>query len=277
LFFTGDIDSTHTHIPYKFSSIFGNDCIRGGKLKMLSLLDLFKKEEYEVITSNNRNLECEMNITLINDIQWFLENEYYYNFYFNYVPASLDHSTFENNGNTLVRIGEISKNYSIEYDEERGGRFNVTEIKYKIFNKLKIKVIYANNSDTVTDVHIKTDSDCEFGEDAKEEDINNKCRFEFVFDTPDKTGKINDKISWNESIIWSIVNAFLTTVILAVAVGYIFIRTVRKDIENYNIRVGEDDFLDDSSWKQVSNDVFRKPKYILLFSAFFGTGIQVIK
>lgn len=34
--------------------------------------------------------------------------------------------------------------------------------------------------------------------------------------------------------------------------------------------------IDDSGWKQISNDVFRKPKHSMLFCVLVGTGIQVI-
>lgn len=33
--------------------------------------------------------------------------------------------------------------------------------------------------------------------------------------------------------------------------------------------------IDDSGWKQVSNDVFRKPRYSMLLCVLVGTGIQV--
>jgi hypothetical protein len=33
--------------------------------------------------------------------------------------------------------------------------------------------------------------------------------------------------------------------------------------------------IDDSGWKQISSDVFRKPRYSLLLCVLVGTGIQV--
>jgi len=41
-------------------------------------------------------------------------------------------------------------------------------------------------------------------------------------------------------------------------------------------RVTGEEFLDEFGWKQVSGDVFRKPKNPMLLSCFLGTGIQVI-
>jgi hypothetical protein len=40
-------------------------------------------------------------------------------------------------------------------------------------------------------------------------------------------------------------------------------------------RAISDDIIDDSSWKQVSKDVFRQPVRPMLLSVFVGTGIQV--
>jgi len=36
-----------------------------------------------------------------------------------------------------------------------------------------------------------------------------------------------------------------------------------------------EEFLDEFGWKQVSGDVFRKPRNPMLLSCFLGTGVQV--
>jgi len=52
----------------------------------------------------------------------------------------------------------------------------------------------------------------------------------------------------------------------------------KKDIEQSKIKAMDglaEQVLNDNSWKQISNDVFRTPERPMLFSAIIGTGIQV--
>ncbi len=64
-------------------------------------------------------------------------------------------------------------------------------------------------------------------------------------------------------------------------VSLILIRTLRNDFARY--AKNEDLELDgsrvigeDSGWKQVHGDVFRPPENLLLFTALWGTGWQLI-
>ena len=56
---------------------------------------------------------------------------------------------------------------------------------------------------------------------------------------------------------------------------FIFCRAIKRDIDLYNIRVTNDDFIDEYGWKQVCNDVFRKPKNSIFLSTFIGNGVQL--
>lgn len=60
-------------------------------------------------------------------------------------------------------------------------------------------------------------------------------------------------------------------------VTIIFIKYLYKKFIIFKIqRVTGEEFLDEFGWKQVSGDVFRKPKNPMFLSCFLGTGIQVI-
>ena len=56
---------------------------------------------------------------------------------------------------------------------------------------------------------------------------------------------------------------------------FIFCRAIKRHIDLYNIRVTNEDFIDEYGWKQVCNDVFRKPKNNILLSTFIGNGVQL--
>ena len=57
---------------------------------------------------------------------------------------------------------------------------------------------------------------------------------------------------------------------------FILSRAIKKDIEIYNQSVIGENEIDEYGWKQVCNDVFRKPKNLFIFSAFIGTGVQLL-
>ena len=65
-------------------------------------------------------------------------------------------------------------------------------------------------------------------------------------------------------------------VIFTVLVIIIFQRSLKQDIDSYNIKVTEDEFIDESGWKQVCNDVFRKPIYPMLLSSMVGNGVHLL-
>eukprot|EP00613_Pedinella_sp_CCMP2098_P073348 CAMPEP_0171905706 /NCGR_PEP_ID=MMETSP0993-20121228/5382_1 /TAXON_ID=483369 /ORGANISM="non described non described, Strain CCMP2098" /LENGTH=599 /DNA_ID=CAMNT_0012537261 /DNA_START=22 /DNA_END=1821 /DNA_ORIENTATION=+ len=86
---------------------------------------------------------------------------------------------------------------------------------------------------------------------------------------------------FEHQIHWfSIFNSFMMVIFLCGLVSLILLRTLRNDYARYTRddddlegldRVGED-----SGWKQVHGDVFRRPSHLELFSAAVGTGWQLI-
>ncbi|CAK9304798.1 unnamed protein product [Gordionus sp. m RMFG-2023] len=78
------------------------------------------------------------------------------------------------------------------------------------------------------------------------------------------------KIHWF-SIINSVVIIFLLSGILTM----IIIRTLRKDIARYNREEDLEDTLEETGWKLVHGDVFRPPKFPVLFCALVGSGLQI--
>eukprot|EP01038_Epipyxis_sp_PR26KG_P006465 gene6465-8894_t len=83
------------------------------------------------------------------------------------------------------------------------------------------------------------------------------------------------KIHW-----FSVFNSFMMVIFLCGLVALILLRTLRNDFAKY----AKDEDLEmegmqvigeDSGWKQVHGDVFRAPKYLVLFSAIVGTGWQL--
>ena len=77
-------------------------------------------------------------------------------------------------------------------------------------------------------------------------------------------------IHWFGVIIGNIIVFILSFLVIV-----IFCRTIKKDADMYNIKIGKEDFIDEFGWKQVSGDVFRPCKNTMLLTAGIGTGVQL--
>eukprot|EP00614_Pseudopedinella_elastica_P018525 CAMPEP_0172652632 /NCGR_PEP_ID=MMETSP1068-20121228/243413_1 /TAXON_ID=35684 /ORGANISM="Pseudopedinella elastica, Strain CCMP716" /LENGTH=602 /DNA_ID=CAMNT_0013467047 /DNA_START=75 /DNA_END=1883 /DNA_ORIENTATION=+ len=86
---------------------------------------------------------------------------------------------------------------------------------------------------------------------------------------------------FEHQIHWfSIFNSFMMVIFLCGLVSLILLRTLRNDYARYTREEDDLEGLDrvgeDSGWKQVHGDVFRKPEHLPLFAALVGTGWQLI-
>ena len=84
---------------------------------------------------------------------------------------------------------------------------------------------------------------------------------------------------FEHQIHWfSIFNSFMMVVFLCGLVALILMRTLKNDYARYTSEDEEmelDKVVDESGWKQVHGDVFRAPRYLVLYSALLGTGYQL--
>lgn len=74
---------------------------------------------------------------------------------------------------------------------------------------------------------------------------------------------------------FSIVNSVVVVFFLSGILSMIIIRTLRKDIANYNREDDIEDTMEESGWKLVHGDVFRPPHYPMILSSLLGSGIQL--
>ncbi|KAJ6655895.1 hypothetical protein lerEdw1_004665 [Lerista edwardsae] len=74
---------------------------------------------------------------------------------------------------------------------------------------------------------------------------------------------------------FSIINSVVVVFFLSGILSMIIIRTLRKDIANYNKEDDIEDTMEESGWKLVHGDVFRPPQYPMILSSMLGSGIQL--
>jgi transmembrane 9 superfamily member 3 len=70
----------------------------------------------------------------------------------------------------------------------------------------------------------------------------------------------------------------MMVIFLCGLVGLILLRTLRNDFSRYSVDENDmelEHVVDESAWKQVHNDVFRSPTFLVMFSTLIGTGSQL--
>ena len=79
-----------------------------------------------------------------------------------------------------------------------------------------------------------------------------------------------DQIRW-----FSIINLLVIVLFLSNMVAMIMMRTLYKDIANYNQLETQDEAQEETGWKLVHGDVFRAPINYGLLCVYVGTGVQI--
>ncbi|XP_047256333.1 transmembrane 9 superfamily member 7-like isoform X2 [Capsicum annuum] len=80
----------------------------------------------------------------------------------------------------------------------------------------------------------------------------------------------DDQIHW-----FSIVNSLMIVLFLSGMVAMIMMRTLYRDIANYNQLETKDEAQEETGWKLVHGDVFRPPINCGLLCVYVGTGVQI--
>jgi transmembrane 9 superfamily protein 3 len=190
---------------------------------------------------------------------------------------------------TLTELEVANFNYAIknEYmfefftdDLPAWGLIGPKSDKESLFTHYKLKFSY--NGDRIIEIKVVTEDPVTLKAGVSielfysVEWVKSEIEFEHRFD------KYLDNKFFEHQIHWfSIFNSLMMVVFLVGIVTVILIKTVRADYLKYlpsekDIEDNGLDIVDESGWKQVRGDVFRSPKYLGIFSAIVGTGVQLV-
>ena len=75
---------------------------------------------------------------------------------------------------------------------------------------------------------------------------------------------------------FSVVNSAMILIFLSGMVAMIMVRTLRRDISQYNELESLEEAQEETGWKLVHGDVFRPPPAPALLSVYVGTGVQLL-
>jgi len=75
---------------------------------------------------------------------------------------------------------------------------------------------------------------------------------------------------------WSIMNSLMIVLFLSGLLALILLRTLHRDIVKYNELATQEEIAEETGWKLVHGDVFRKPSHAKLLCALVGCGVQMV-
>jgi len=81
----------------------------------------------------------------------------------------------------------------------------------------------------------------------------------------------DDQVHW-----FSILNSLVIVLLLSGIVAMIMVRTLRRDLAEYNSAEEKEELLEESGWKLVHADVLRAPPQSTLLATSLGTGMQLL-
>lgn len=84
------------------------------------------------------------------------------------------------------------------------------------------------------------------------------------------------KMTGGEIHWFSILNSLMIMLFLSGMVAMILLRTLYRDIAKYNEMASAEEAAEETGWKLVHGDVFRKPRFSKLLAVSVGSGVQIL-
>ena len=311
----GQLKSVATHLPFRpdypgFFKLKNNkiindnlgEIISGSKITESNFIVKINKNEYCKIL-NTVNL-TEQNV---DRTKWLINHDYFNMFYLDKLPSargyfdivSKESYTIYQGGIPLGFYEEKSNNEKEEYNIYNHFTFKVSlhEIisnlgkkRYEIvgFTTYPSSIQQDENNLGCVKYNSKQNNDSynaiipnyEFSHLPQSIEANKNITFTYdvIFERSNLTlvSRWDNYLHLSSEIHWfGLINSNLIIIIFTLLIIFIFCRAIKKDIDLYNLRVTGDDFIDEYGWKQVCNDVFRKPINSMILSTFIGNGVQL--
>eukprot|EP01128_Nolandella_sp_AFSM9_P001914 TRINITY_DN12316_c0_g1_i1.p1 TRINITY_DN12316_c0_g1~~TRINITY_DN12316_c0_g1_i1.p1 ORF type:complete len:633 (+),score=152.94 TRINITY_DN12316_c0_g1_i1:43-1941(+) len=232
-----------------------------GDIKSVSAFSLLFGESFEGRTA------CELNLTQkdLTKLRDFIKRKFYYEFVYDDIPL---HGYVGRHDSVLSFSGELDESeylythlhFKILYNPSEGQNGGGT-------------VVYVNVTSTPEDAVLLTDSvgSIPFKYSASWVAVNTPSndRSDVYHEHFFAQTNMSDELE----IHWlAIINSCVLVLLLSGFVSIILIRILRSDLARYAEE--DEDEEDDYGWKMVAHDVFRPPRYLVLFSSFIGVGAQ---
>ena len=293
----GQLKSIITQLPLNYDRLgfcnSPNDKLINDHIGEILSGNKIRESNYEILINKNEFCKKLCTTTLshesLDKFQWLLTHSYSLNLYLDNLPSALgkfdiytkEISYLYNEG---IPIGYSLNSYDeifiynhytfkIDIHEVQKDKFEI--VGFSIFPaSIKQNDIFLGCKDTnnLTDYELRN-----IPQDLSEGD-----NITFTYDVYFQQSNLTMVSRWDKylhlssQIHWfGIINSNLIILIFTIIIILIICRQIKLDIDVYNIQVTGDDIIDEFGWKQVCNDVFRKPINSMFLSCFIGTGTQL--
>ena len=308
----GQLKSVITHLPFRadYPGIFN---LKGNKIINDNLGEIIsgsKITESNFIVNLNKNEYCKildtisLNMKYIERAKWLINHEYSNSFYLDKLPSARGYFDLISKEYYTIYQGGIPLGYTEEDDEGLEIYYIYNHFTFKVLlheinigkyeivgfitypssisqnenelgcNKFEKNNINTNDSYNIIIPNYETSNIPQ----KIEPNQNITFTYDIIFEKSNLTlvSRWDNYLHLSSDIHWfGLLNSNLIILIFTFVIIFIFCRALKRDIDLYNIQVTNDDFIDEYGWKQVCNDVFRKPKNNILLSTFIGNGVQL--
>jgi len=308
----GQLKSVITHLPFRadYPGIFN---LKGNKIINDNLGEIIsgsKMTESNFIVNLNKNEYCiildtiSLNMKYIERTKWLINHEYSNSFYLDKLPSARGYFDSISKEYYTIYQGGIPLGYTEEDDEGLEIYYIYNHFTFKVLlheinigkyeivgfitypssisqnenelgcNKFEKNNINTNDSYNIIIPNYETSNIPQ----KIEPNQNITFTYDIIFEKSNLTlvSRWDNYLHLSSDIHWfGLLNSNLIILIFTFVIIFIFCRALKRDIDLYNIQVTNDDFIDEYGWKQVCNDVFRKPKNNILLSTFIGNGVQL--
>ncbi|KTG40331.1 hypothetical protein cypCar_00005290 [Cyprinus carpio] len=274
------LTSSRTQLPYEYYSLPFCEVLRGDRIVntlYTVLMNLDKKCEVLCKKPDDPiKLSMEESKLLAERIQ----EEYYVHLIADNLPVATRLELYPNKEEGVEE--EQRKDTQKDIQFEHGYRLGFTEN-----NKVILKSRIVCQAKDVDNIKADERNTCTLPETVapipQEIDPTKENRILFTYSVHWEESEVKWASRWDTyltmsdvQIHWfSIVNSVVVVFFLSGILSMIIIRTLRKDIANYNREDDIEDTMEESGWKNVHGDVFRPPQYPLILSSLLGSGIQL--
>ena len=201
-----------------------------------------------------------------------------YKFYYQIDGLPVSYHVYDGNKSSIYVPG-----FDIGYVDERGKHYlnNYVEFIVEIehFQNEKTKIVGFEAYSIVS----KAELDCDPKTSIPVEDLENVTfQYSIRYETAKTTWeqrwqKYSTSSQGNSKIhLFSIVNTILIVLVQSVVVGAILLRTIKIDFLRYSKMLEDDeDPLEETGWKLIHGDVFRRPARVQFLTSFVGCGLHL--
>ena len=293
------LNSIKIQIPFEYKYLNlcegGNDYIKNETFT--ELLSGTRASYTNYIISMNSNetclISCVKNFTEdeIEIYEWLIDRNYLINFYLDSLRAGRSRTNIYNKKTYTAYLSGIPIGFIKDDNYYLYNHYNI----YIEINKKNNKFQIVDFSIEPLSINVNSVEECDkliYEDNSRlrrnfsfynNQLLNNNSDIYFTYDVLFIPSNKTFSSRWDKYIrtggefhYISLIHSNIILFVFTFIVFFILSKAIKKDIEIYNKTIIADNIIDDYGWKQVSNDVFRKPKNLIIFSTFVGTGFQLL-